>query len=330
MNQMSSDGRGKLNGRIMTTSAGQVVKSESDSPSPKIEARQVNRSDALGYAYLCLKKHESQVERTRFTSSEDIGARMKQIAQELGGSESPEGQLIDGAKLSATLEKAGISSELWNSVLAKQKSGTEGRDSLNVANQRGQALALGLPESASRQLIFAETKLQEDKFSEVERQRIYDCMRTERRDEWRNPTQHVLLQTIRTKPIYDIPADGFTEYKVSPLWLVKAAGMKLWANVVIKNLDRVLGTESSSVARAATMTWLEPVAQSVQSPSIQSLLKTVSDDHIDTEIRAIPDNKGFLLEISFYVSKDKLGELQHQIHRQSWDRQGRSHDIPEG
>lgn len=279
------------------------------------------RQNLIGYAYLCVERQLSQKQTTAFT---DSSHKYDRLAGVLRDATSGDSKIVGGDQLIKILAQNNIPAALWNSVIQTLPQKGDVAKILPDANRAGTALAIGLPADASWTFIHTELNFQGDNFAQQQKAHIFDSMRTEVRSAWKDPKSRILLHELTTNRTQDIPAEGFAEYRTSFGWAAKAAGMKLFANLISKPWDMITGSKTPSIATANMMTWKEPVAASVRSPAIRELIKVLNDDGIDVELAAIPDNKGFLLQFRYFVSEQQKAKLQAEVDRLRLD-QGNIH-----
>jgi hypothetical protein len=300
---------------VLGTSKPTVNSSQASSPAPKISP--AFAGDLLGYLYLCCKAAKDQAEARAFGSMTNPYAGLPRALKELDSHTFKNTDTMQGEFLAKLLKVANIPADSWNAVVRQVSSSKRGREILNQATTKGEALALGLPEDASKQLREAERKLQRDEFNTFEMARLAQL--TSDSDSTvgkKKDGTKILLYSIKTSPKYAIPSDGFANFSSPVLWCAGSALIKLKGFIAGLLVGREMADMDPVVQSAKSRTWFKPEGLSVKSPTIQALVKRMASQHVETEIDPIHDKKGYLLEFRFYIKPGHLQALADRLRRQ--------------
>jgi hypothetical protein len=273
--------------------------------------------DIIGYLYLCCKATKEHAETRSFNPLANAFAGLSRAMHEVSTLNLKGNDVVDGASLKKILTAAGVSPEAWNIVIRSVGSRKNGREVLNSANCKGEALALGLSEDSSKQLRDVEKRLHNDYFADYEMARLAQLEGDFRTKALKTkPGAQVLLYKIKMGPNHAIPADGFEKYTAAIGWCLGSVFVKLSGFLATLFKSKQLAEQDPAVQTAKNRPWLQPVGTSVKSPTIKSLIKQMASYSVQTDIKPIPDKKGCILELSFTIKPGQIPILLEKLRRQ--------------
>jgi hypothetical protein len=286
-------------------------------PSSKTSATKIQpifARDLIGYLYLCCKKVKEQTETRSFGSVTNPYAGLSRARDEMIGKTLSGKDAIDGTILKEVLAAASVSADTWNAVVREIGNRQDGRKILDEANYKGEALAVGLPEDASKQLRDVEGRLRDEGFVDYEiarlAQRAYQC---QQRAKQIDAKKDISLYQMKKGSGYTFPSDGFEKYTAAPGWLIGSAFIKLQGLLASLFKDTSTAEQDPVVQAARNRTWLKPDGLSVKSPTIQALVKEMATYSVQTKIEPISNNKGYILEFSFSMKAGRLPLLVEKL-----------------
>jgi hypothetical protein len=288
-------------------------------PKPSPQAAKVEPifvRDIIGYLYLCCKTTKEHAETRSFNPLANAFVGLSRAMREASTLNLKDSNVVDGASLKKILTAAGVSTDTWNIVIRNVGSLQNGREVLNNANAKGEALALGLSEDSSKQLRDVERRLQNDDFVDYEIARLAQLegdfkMKAQKT----KPGAKVLLYKIKMGASHAIPCDGFEKYTAAVGWCLGSVFVKLGGLLASLFKSKQLAEQDPTVQAARNRPWLQPVGTSVKSPTIKSLIKQMASYSVQTEIKPIPDKKGCILELSFTIKPGQVPGLLERLRR---------------
>ncbi len=273
--------------------------------------------DIIGYIYLCCRATKQQTETRSFSPMTNAFAGLSQAMREAQSLNLKGSDALDGASLKQILAAANVSPDTWNIIIRQVGASKKGREMLEQANTKGEALALGLPEDASKQFRELEKRLQRENFDSYEMARLAQLEGDfQAKAKKAKPGTKVLLYSVKMGSAYAVPGDGFDKYTAAVGWCLGSAVIKFKGFIASLFKNKQLADQDPVVQIAKNRTWLQPVGTSVKSPTIKSLMKQMSSYSVQTEIKPIPDKKGCILEFSFTTKPGSVPVLIEKIRRQ--------------
>ena len=301
---------------MLSSGASKAPASSSPSNVPAAKIQPIFAGDLMGYLYLCCKKTKEQAETRSFSPLATAYAALSRAQDKLEESPLKSSDAIESTLLKEVLAAANISADIWNAVVRQVGTAKNGRTVLDQANRKGEALALGLSEDASKQLCGTERRLRNEDFVGYEMarlaQRAYDV---QQRVKKMGAKGDIALYQVKKGSGYTIPPDGFEKYTAAVGWLISSSFIKLQGFFASLFKDKKLAEEDPVVQAARNRTWLKPVGLSVKSPTIQALVKEMSTYSVQTKIEPISNNKGYVLEFSFTIKPGRLPLLVEKLTR---------------